>query len=390
MTAKNNLEQSKYNRLPTISASASQGYSTGQTIDPITSDFVSQSINSTSLGASANVVLFRGGYINNTIEKNRVIVKQNEFYVDQAKNNIILSVIEAYVQALSYNEAIKIAEQTKENSMVQYQVADGKYKAGSLSGIDLSNYETQIATDNLTLVNAKNDYKTQILKLKQLLEIPPHTDFDIQKLELQEDTAYLPSTDELYVTAETVLPDVRLLEIQKEGNAVDLKLAKSGYYPTVSLGGGLSTGYTNTQLNQFATQLRNNFSPSVNLNLSVPIFSQFANRTNVKNAGLAMKRTEIDIISRKKELYNTLETVIQNAVSAQAQLLSATTAVNSSKKSYDLALKKSELGDLGIAELTIAKNNYLNAVDQQIQAKLTYTLYQKLISFYQGTLHIEN
>jgi outer membrane protein len=240
------------------------------------------------------------------------------------------------------------------------------------------------------LVNAKNDYKTQILKLKQLLEIPPHTDFDIQKLELQEDTAYLPSTDELYVTAETVLPDVRLLEIQKEGNAVDLKLAKSGYYPTVSLGGGLSTGYTNTQLNQFATQLRNNFSPSVNLNLSVPIFSQFANRTNVKNAGLAMKRTEIDIISRKKELYNTLETVIQNAVSAQAQLLSATTAVNSSKKSYDLALKKSELGDLGIAELTIAKNNYLNAVDQQIQAKLTYTLYQKLISFYQGTLHIEN
>jgi outer membrane protein len=165
MTAKNNLEQSKYNRLPTISASASQGYSTGQTIDPITSDFVSQSINSTSLGASANVVLFRGGYINNTIEKNRVIVKQNEFYVDQAKNNIILSVIEAYVQALSYNEAIKIAEQTKENSMVQYQVADGKYKAGSLSGIDLSNYETQIATDNLTLVNAKNDYKTQILKL---------------------------------------------------------------------------------------------------------------------------------------------------------------------------------------------------------------------------------
>jgi outer membrane protein len=82
--------------------------------------------------------------------------------------------------------------------------------------------------------------------------------------------------------------------------------------------------------------------------------------------------------------------VIKNAVSAQAQLLSATTAVNSSKKSYDLALKKSELGDLGIAELTIAKNNYLNAVDQQIQAKLTYTLYQKLISFYQGTLHIEN
>ena len=61
-TADVNYSQSKSSRWPNLTGSASQSLSNGNTIDPITSDYVAQQIHSTSLGLSSSMTLFQGSY----------------------------------------------------------------------------------------------------------------------------------------------------------------------------------------------------------------------------------------------------------------------------------------------------------------------------------------
>ena len=77
-----NVMQSKSSRLPNLSGSASQSLSNGSTIDPITSDYVSQQIHSTSLGLNSSVTLFQGNTINNSIKQSKLFLEQDEFYVE--------------------------------------------------------------------------------------------------------------------------------------------------------------------------------------------------------------------------------------------------------------------------------------------------------------------
>lgn len=385
LVSQNNLAQAKYNKLPTLTANTNHHYSIGRRIDPITSDFVNQRVSSTVVQTVATLTLWNGGLLNNQIQKRDLIVQRDAFYIEQTKNNIILSTVEAYMTALSCYESIKIATKTLENSQAQYDVAKGKFEVGALSRIDLSNFETQYANDQLQLVNAENNYKLQVLILKQLLELPPEINFDVKKISFNKDIA-IPPTADLYQVALQVLPDIKLMNLENEVKAMDLKMAKAAYYPKLSFTGGISTGYTNTQLDPLATQFKNNFSPSIGLDISIPIFTQHNTKTNIKNAKMAIEHSKFETIRKEKELYNTLEKVIQNAYAAHAQLLASDVAAKAANMAYELANKKCELDALSAADLIIARNEYINAANRHIQAQLHHTLYLKLIEFYQGKL----
>ncbi|WP_339702735.1 TolC family protein [uncultured Marixanthomonas sp.] len=68
--------KAKSSRLPNLFGSASQNFSNGNTIDPITSDYVSDQIHSTNVGVSSSVTLFQGNQINNQIQQNKLLFEQ--------------------------------------------------------------------------------------------------------------------------------------------------------------------------------------------------------------------------------------------------------------------------------------------------------------------------
>ena len=81
-TASNNYTQSTGLRLPSVSMYGSQSLTRGTSTDPITYDFVTQNINSTSLGITAEMTIYNGGEINNTIKQSKLIVDQNSLFLE--------------------------------------------------------------------------------------------------------------------------------------------------------------------------------------------------------------------------------------------------------------------------------------------------------------------
>ncbi|WP_434978597.1 TolC family protein [Daejeonia sp. YH14] len=383
-TVEVNLVQQKYNKLPSVSGSVSGGVTNGSSIDPITSDFVNKTILSNSYGVSGNVVLYQGNKLNLQIEKNKMLVSQSQLYQKQAENNIVLNVLEAYLQALYYYEGIKIAEYTASSSAQELKMAQTKYKNGAIARLDLADVETQNAQNQYSIVSNQNLYNQQVLKLKQLLEISPTIDFQIEKVTLSDVMNSIPDKQQVFAEAREQLPDLKIYDAQNEILNKELEISKAGYKPSLSLNAGLNTGYSNSMEYAYLKQLKSNFNKSMSVSLNIPIFSRKQNITDIKLAKINIEQNDLDKLSTEKTLYSSIETAWQNAVANQAQQDAAKVARDNAKLAYELATKKYEFGGLTNTELAVSRNTYLTNEQSYIQAKYMAVLYHQLLNFYQG------
>ncbi|MDN5626931.1 outer membrane protein [Epilithonimonas bovis DSM 19482] len=383
-TASLNYQQQKNNKLPTVYGSASLGVTNGSSIDPITSSFLNQNILSNSFGLSGNMTIYQGNKLNLQIEQNRMILDQSALYQKQAENNIVLNVLNSYLQALYYYEGIESAKYTANSSAQELKLTETKYKNEAISKLELADVETQNAQNLYTVVNAENLYNQQVLKLKQLLELDPSVDFQIEKIKLSDAMDAVPDKQEVFSQAIENLPDLKIYDSQNEILTKALEITKTGYKPTLSATAGFNTGYTTTQDYSYFNQVKNNFNKSVGLSLNVPIFSKKQNDTNVKLAQINIEQNKLDKISASKTLYSSIETAWQNAIANQAQQKASKVARDNAKLSYDLAGKKYEFGGLTTTELAVSRNTYLTNEQTYLQSKYMSALYTQLLNFYQG------
>jgi outer membrane protein len=377
-------QQAKANRLPNLFASASQSLTNGRSIDPITSEFVSQTVHSSSFALSSQMTLYNGGKLNNQIRQQEIIAEQYALYIEEAKNNIILSVTEAYLLADYYNEGIKATTNTLTLSQQQLEQGKGKLNAGASTRITVAELQALVAQNQHTLVQTQNQYAQQLLTLKQLLELGPEVVFEIQHTDLKEEISIIPDKQSVYVSALESMPEIKAAELQQKVADLDKQIAYSGYLPTLSLSGSLSTGYTNTQPYNFSNQFNNNFNQRISVSLTVPIYSRQQNKTNIEKAKISMENSEVQLELEKKDLYQKIESAWQNAASAQSEMQSAAASLESSQLAFDLTQEQFNRGATDATNLAVSQNTLLNAQQNFLQAKYMNMLYVSLLNFYQG------
>lgn len=379
-----NYRQSKNNRLPDLNASVSQSFANGSSIDPITSDFVNQSVHSTSFGINSSINLYQGGILRHQAKKSSLLLSQNDLYIADAENNIKLSITEAYIQALYYKEAISISENTAKSSEEELKQAQIKFDNGAIARKDLADVESQYASNQYNIVASKNAYAQQVLALKQLLELEQEVEFGIATPELSDNPYLIPDKQSIYEKAMGILPDIKIYDLTRQTLEKDVDIAKAGFLPTVSLSAGVGTGYTSTQDFNFLKQTDGNLSEQIALSINIPLFSKYENKTNVALAKISIEQNNLDKIAAGKELYQKIETAWLNATGNQEQLRASKVMRDTSKLAYELSLKKYEFGGLTTTELLVSENTYLNAEREYLQVKYMGKLYEQLLGFYQG------
>ncbi|WP_344714074.1 TolC family protein [Winogradskyella damuponensis] len=380
-----NFSKAKSSRLPNLYGSASETFSNGNSIDPITSDFVSEQIYSTNVSLNSSVTLFQGNQINNQIAQNALLVNQSVFLKEETKNNIILSVLENYLQILYAKEGITIAENNVLASEKELERAKARLDAGTIALSDYTEAQSQAATNKYAVITAKNTYQQYIIALKQLLELDPTQDIEIETLGDNDNYIAL-ELDKLaiYNKALGILPEINASKIGIQLSEKELDIAKGAYLPTLSLVSSLGSGYTSINDNNFSDQFNVNFNQRIGLSLNIPIFNRNQTKAAVQSAQINIEKAQINQQQTEKEVYKKVETAYQNAVSAQEQLIAAEASKAAAEQSYNLAQKKYELGGLSTTDLVISQNTYTNAQQNYLQAKYLSILYHQLLQFYQG------
>ncbi|MGJ8592533.1 MAG: TolC family protein [Aquaticitalea sp.] len=375
----------KSSRLPNLFGSASQTFSNGNSIDPITSNFVTDQIHSTNVGINSSMTLFQGNQLNNQIQQNKILFEQSVFLEEVEKNNIVLNLLETYLQALYSKESITIAENNLSASETEVLRAKARLDAGTISLSDYTEAQSQAATNKYNVIASKNDYQQYIIALKQLLELPPSETMEIETLDDNMDLVHLQlNSIDIYNKAVDYLPEMEASILTIAANEKELDIAKGGFLPTLSLIGSVGSGYTSINDNTFSDQFNVNFNQRVGLSLTIPIFNKNQTKAAVQRATINIEKAEIQKQNTEKEVYKKVETAYQNAMSAQEQVVAAEASKKASEQSYTLAQKKYELGSLSTTDLVISQNTYTNAQQNYLQAKYLTILYYQLLQFYQG------
>lgn len=378
-------DRAKSSRLPNLFGSVSQNFSNGNSIDPITSDYVTNQIHSTNVGINSSMTLFQGNQINNEIKQQELLLEQSSYIQEIAKNNIVVSILETYLQILYDKESINIAENNLTASTKEVSRAKARLDAGEVALTDYTEAQSQAATNKYQLIAAKNNYQQSIIALKQLLELPPTEDIEVKAIDKNMDLINL-ELDKMtiYNKALEHLPEIKSSILNIAVNEKELDIAKGGYLPTLSLIGSMGTGYTSINDNTFSNQFDGNFNQKIGLSLSIPIFNRNQTKSAVKTASINIEKAKIQKKSSEKEIYKKVETAYQNTLSTQEQVIATKASKDAAEQSFKLARKKYELGDLSTTDLVISQNTYTNAQQNYLQAKYLSIPYHQLLQFYQG------
>ena len=258
--------------------------------------------------------------------------------------------------------------------------------AGSLSQADLAQLEAQYTSDQYQLVVARTSLSTAQLELKQLLELGINDRMELSMPEITEERVLtvLPVKESIYLTSLGVMPEVKYNRLNVEIAGIEKSRAWSGYLPSLNLSAGVGTAHSSGMGRGFGTQVRNNWNESVGLTLSVPIYSNRTNRTAVNLARLNIENAELDYENVRKGLLKSIETVYQDAISAQERFRSAQENLKATGLSFELTQQQFSLGMKNTVEMLTEKNHFLSAQQELVQAKYMAILNIQLLNFYQG------
>lgn len=382
-SAEADIKQASAERIPSLSASISQGLTHARRDAQSRPDAYAYTGN---YQLSSSITLYNGGRLNNTLSQKKTDAQARRYDTERTRNDIELAVTRAYLQILYARESVRINESTVETSLRQVERSRGLYKAGSIAASDLAQIESQYASDKYQLVTAQNTLAQSLLDLKQLLELDAGYDFRVHFPEIDDAQvcAPIPSSMEVYRTALELMPEVKSKQLGIESAKIGEKIARAGSIPSVSLSAGIGTGHATTSSDAFARQIDRSLSENVGLSVSIPIFNHRSARTTVEKARLESISADISLQSTQKELLSTIESLWQDAVSAQSRYRAAEEKLASAQKSYDLVSRQFDKGMKNTVELLQEKNNYLSARLESTQAKYQAVLSIKLLNFYRN------
>ena len=196
-------------------------------------------------------------------------------------------------------------------SEATYQRGKELFNEGSISKADLAQLEAQVSNDKYQVVSAESSLRNYKLQLKQLLELDGTEEMDLilPQLDNEDVMKLLPSQTDIYQTALAIRPEIQSGKLSIENAKLGISAAKSGYYPTISLSASSSSTTNSASTNNWAQQMKYGWNNMIGINLSIPIFDNRQNKSNVQKAKLQYNTSQLELVNKQKELYSTIESL---------------------------------------------------------------------------------
>lgn len=335
---------------------------------------------------NAQWTLWNGGQRLNNLKQQKTNRDIARLTVSETENTLQEQITQLFIQILYADESIQINKSTLEVSKATYKRGQELFAEGSLSKADLAQLEAQVSDDQYQLVTAESTWRNYKLQLKQLLELDGSEEFNLVLPELNDENILkmLPSQTDVYQAAMAIRPEIQSSRLSIENAKLGISAAKAGYYPTISLSASSSSTTNSASTNNWAQQMKYGWNNMIGISLSIPIFDNRQNKSNVQKARLQYNTSQLDLINKQKELYSTIEGLWLDALNAQQQYVAAETKVKSSQTSFNMVNEQFNLGMKNTVELLTEKNNLLSAKQQLVQAKYMAILNRTLLNFYAG------
>jgi outer membrane protein len=420
-TANITLKQAKGNLLPDISGSVGHGISEGRNIDPFTNTYINQRVSFANYGLNAGVTLFSGLQLLNNIKMQALNYDAAKWELQQAKDNITLQVILAYLDILSNEDQLVQARAQHELSNKQVARLEVLNKEGAIAPALLYDLKGQLASDELSIVTTINSLNASKLNLAQLMNVPYDKDLQVERLNAEQfSLVYEGDPETIYRSAVEQLGFVKAADLRRQGAGKALKVARGAYYPSIGLNGGIGTNYSSAastaillstvdvatndyvivngnktavfspQSNftsskiAYMDQFRNNYGTSVSINMRIPILNGFFTRNQVAQAKVNLKNAEFLSQTAQIQLRQLIEQAYFNMKAAQDRYRVLQDQANAFTESFRAAEVRFNAGLGTSVDYLVAKVNVDRANISLVSARYDYVLRTKILDYFQS------
>jgi outer membrane protein len=250
----NLLHQAKSDRLPSLNGQIGNNYNFGRSL---TYENTYENVNSTSLsgGLGANITLFNGFSLKNTIAQRELDLQASLQDLQKTKDDVTLNIAASYLEILFAEELVSVAEANIEVTRQQIDRTRQLVDAGSLARGALLEIEAQLAREELQLVNNQNQVQLAYLTLYQFLELPIAESFKIEKPALPEIKAYVTMANsfDVYKNALNVRPEIIASQLRVKSMERQLDIAKGAVLPDLSFGANYYNNYNDNYMRMNST-----------------------------------------------------------------------------------------------------------------------------------------
>ena len=384
------LNTAKNSRLPDLNAGVSESLGFGRSLG-MDNTYSKNNTSNTSFQISTSVPILTGNRIENTIKLNQLNLEASTADLEKARNDIRTQIAQQYIQIVYDTEILAVAKrQIGIDSLQLYRLQEMEHN-GKATLTEVLQQQSTMEQSRLTATQAENTYRLDLLALTQLLELPSPEGFSIVIPTLPSNSGSLINVNPeiIYQEAIAVKPEVQAEELRLKASDSNILIAKSAKYPTLSFNAGLGTNYYKTlngnyKQDSFSSQIKNNFSQSLGLQLNVPIFNRYATRNSIKSASIDKENQQLALDNVKKSLYKEIQQVYYNTIAAEAKYKSSLQAKVTSDDAFNLTQSKYENGKATITEFNESKNNLMKAESDLVQARYQLIYQKALIDFYRG------
>lgn len=380
-------DQAKSQKLPSVSGAISQNFSwqKGQDLNGESTGYEGMTNNNYQLSSSMS--LSNGFKLSNKVKQAEIDLENVKFNSESIKESISLQILNAFLQVLYSEEQVKNAEKQIESTTEQLQLADERLKLSIISKSDYLQVKSELASEKLTLANAKSQFEIARISLMQIMELPVNQDFDIVRPDLEKELNQMrePDAQTVFEQALGIKPQVKSAELNKESALYNEKIARADFYPSVFLNAGLGTGYASTFTNAtFFDQLNNSINPSFGVSVSIPIFQKNQVKNNVKIAQIGIENADLNQINVKNQLRKNIEQASTDVYSAQIQYEAGKEKYAATEESYLLAEEKFKNGLINSIDFLVIKNTLIIAESDLLRSKFNLLFSYKILDFYAG------
>lgn len=295
------------------------------------------------------------------------------FDYDESIQDYVYGVIGAYYALLNADADVASADSLRTVAQTARDMAQKKYKAGSVAKADVLKAETTLASRELALERAKNNREIAKGTLLSKLSFPADQDIVIQDMPSNFGrTTENKSIDELLDAARRSRPDLLRATANKDAawhrrNASFLK-----NLPSISATGSIS--WNDTELDSFAND-GHKVSGSIGIRASMPIFAGFANYYGVRSAEANYDRAKESERAAADNAALDIFTAYQNYKTAQKVLTQTETLLQSATESEKVTAGMYKVGRATMLDWQTAQSELVDAQKQNNAAK--YDLFTK-------------
>ncbi len=420
-TAKINFQQSKANILPSLSGSYNIGVNSGRSINPFTNDFVNQELTFSNARLNLDVTVFNGFRLINSWKQQRLNKLASEMEIEEAKQNLILSVTLAYLQVLNNRDLLELAKKRLVATNKQLKRQENLYKEEVGNPADHADMIGQRSIDETNILISQSTFNNAKLNLMRLLNLKDDILIDMSDVLLGFEN-YESSSDDVFKDAVQNLATFKARELRVKAAKKGVSVAKAQFTPEVSFFGQLNTNYSSvaetftdigsnvvetgdfitinnqnvpvftneTQFNPesitYQDQFDNNLNTVVGLSVSLSLFDGFRAKNNVGLEKIKVQESLIELERTQQDIKNAIEQVHFDMKTAYKRHQSLLNQVDAFKESYRVNDIRFNNGASNFLAYITSKNNLDNAKTNLANAKYEYLLRVRVLEYYRGNV----